>query len=185
MKSELANLDRQLAYKSDQEQRLRGNIKAYQQRIEATPTRESELTDLMRDYGTFQQAYRSLLAKKQDSQIAANLEHRQIGEQFRILDPAHLPAKPFSPIRWRYYGLGILVGLSVGLTLVGFVEYFDRTLRSEDDVLAALNTPVLATIPWIKERSASGHRRISAAALGEAAAVMSLSAAAIVKRILR
>jgi hypothetical protein len=32
-----------------------------------------------------------LLQKKEESQISANLERRQIGEQFKILDPARMP----------------------------------------------------------------------------------------------
>ena len=39
------------------------------------------------------------MAKRLDSQMSVNLERRQIGEQFRILDPARLPEKPYSPNR--------------------------------------------------------------------------------------
>ena len=58
------------------------------------PTRESELVELTRDYSTLQETYASLLQKREDSKLAANLERRQIGEQFRILDPASLPQRP-------------------------------------------------------------------------------------------
>jgi polysaccharide chain length determinant protein (PEP-CTERM system associated) len=175
MKAEIANLDKQIAYKTEQEKKLRDNIGLYQQRIEGTPSRESELTDLMRDYGTFQQAYVNLLSKKQDSQVSANLERRQIGEQFRILDPARLPTRPFSPNRPRYYGMGIIAGIGVGLGLAGLLEYFDRTMRSESDVLTALNVPVLATIPLIKIQR-RGRRRVAAAAGGAAAMFVALVA---------
>ena len=60
------------------------------------PTRESELVELTRDYATLQGLYSSLLAKKEESKIAANLERRQIGEQFKLLDPARLPERPIS-----------------------------------------------------------------------------------------
>ena len=74
-------------------------MKVYQARVESTPTRESELIELTRDYDTLQKTYTSLLGKKEDSKIAANLERRQIGEQFKILDPARMPERPFSPDR--------------------------------------------------------------------------------------
>lgn len=155
IRSELENLEKQIAYKAQKEQELRGNLDIYQRRIEVTPTRESELADLTRDYGTLQTAYRNLLAKKQDSQISANLERRQIGEQFRILDAARLPSRPDSPNRPRYYGLGAAAGLGFGLALAALLEYLDRTMRSESDVRAALHVVVLAAIPVIENPSHS------------------------------
>ena len=161
-KAEIESLDRQIAAKTAEEKRLRGVLAAYQERIEAAPTRESELTELTRDYSTLQQNYQSLLAKKQESQISANLERRQIGEQFKILDPARLPEKPSSPDRPRLYLLGFAVAIAVGLGLAAITEYFDRTLRSEEDVRLVLNFLVLATIPNIQ----SGNRIEAAPADG-------------------
>jgi polysaccharide chain length determinant protein (PEP-CTERM system associated) len=184
MRTELENLDKQITFKTAEEKRLRGVIGQYQQRIEATPTRESELVDLMRDYGTMQGAYQSLLAKKQDSQISTNLERRQIGEQFKILDPARLPTRPFSPNRPRLYLMGIVGGFAFGLTLVALLEYLDRRLRSEEDIRAVLNLPVLATIPWIHETSE--QRRGHVVAISVSAATMILVGAVVIAwRILR
>lgn len=170
-KQELANLDREVGAKTEEEKRLRGVLLEYQQRIEATPTRQSELVDLTRDYGTLQSMYQNLLAKKQESQISANLERRQIGEQFRILDPARLPARPFTPDRPRFYAMGIFAGLGVGLALAGLLEYFDRTMRSEEDVMAALGLPVLASVPLIITAGASRRRIYLAASAAAAGAI--------------
>ena len=73
--------------KQAEEKRLRGLMADYQGRVEATAERESELTSLMRDYDTLRKTYDGLLAKQEDSKVAANLERGQIGEQFRTLDP--------------------------------------------------------------------------------------------------
>ncbi|MEO8681493.1 MAG: GNVR domain-containing protein, partial [Vicinamibacterales bacterium] len=123
-------------------------------RIEAAPAREAELAALMRDYETLQQSYRGLLQKKEESQISANLERRQIGEQFKILDPARLPERPASPDRPRLYLIALIAGLGLGVALAAAVEYFDNTLRSEADVRAALNLAVLATIPQMRSTRA-------------------------------
>ena len=72
---------------------------AIRPRVDAVPTRESELIAITRDYDTLQTLYRSLLAKKEDSKIAENLEQRQVIEQFKIVDPPHQPERPFSPNR--------------------------------------------------------------------------------------
>jgi len=185
MTTELSNLDKQIAFKTAEEKRLRGVVGEYQQRIEATPTRESELVDLMRDYGTMQTQYQGLLAKKQDSQISTNLERRQIGEQFKILDPARLPTRPFSPNRPRMYLMGVVGGLAFGLTLVALLEYLDRRMRSEDDVRIALNLPVLATIPWIHEPSGGRRGRRAMAISASATATFLVGAAVVAWRILR
>jgi polysaccharide chain length determinant protein (PEP-CTERM system associated) len=183
---EIDNIDRQILAKLSDEKRLREELAEYQKRIEAAPTRENELIELTRDYDTLQHLYRDLLSKKEDSQISANLERRQIGEQFKILDPARLPQRPTSPDRPRLYLLGIAAALGVGLGLAAVLEYFDRTMRSEEDVRTALNLLVLATVPVLPglEASKGHHRRVVAVSVTVGAAVV-LSAVAVAWRLLR
>ena len=71
-------------------------------------------------YEILKENYKALLLKRADARISANLERRQIGEQFRILDPARLPEQPIGPNRLRLAAMGALVGLAVGLVLVAF-----------------------------------------------------------------
>jgi polysaccharide chain length determinant protein (PEP-CTERM system associated) len=147
IRNELEALGRQIEQKEQDEARLRGVVDEYQRRVEAAPARESELTELMRDYDTLQHSYTTLLAKKEDAQVSANLERHQVGEQFKILDPARMPEKPFSPNRRALYALSAAVGLGAGLLLAGFMEYRDTSLKTDDDVVGVLKLPVLAMIP--------------------------------------
>jgi polysaccharide chain length determinant protein (PEP-CTERM system associated) len=149
MLSERTNLDREIVAKTADEKRLRAMMADYQRRIEAGPTRESDLSELNRDYETLQSIYKSLLGKKEDSKVAANLERRQIGEQFKILDPARLPEKPASPDRRRMNMMGLVAAIGLGFALAAFVEYEDESLRTEEDIRCALGIPVLATIPLV------------------------------------
>ena len=163
LRAELEQLDRQIAAKQEEEKRLRAVAAGYQQRIDASPTRESEMAELTRDYTTLQTMYTTLLSKKEDSKIAANLERRQIGEQFKLLDPARLPEKPFSPDRHRLNMMGIAAGLAIGLALVAFIEYRDTSFTSDDDVTLALALPVLAVVPLMqsdRERRSVRRRRV-------------------------
>jgi polysaccharide chain length determinant protein (PEP-CTERM system associated) len=170
-RAELENIDRQIQSKSAEESRLRGLVGMYQARIESTPIREAELAALTRDYETLQQSYRSLLQKKEESQISANLERRQIGEQFKILDPARMPEKPASPDRARLYLIAMLAAVAVGLGLAALAEFFDKSLRNEADVRAALNLVVLATVPVMRD-SATSRWRFRRAAVSVLAAVV-------------
>jgi polysaccharide chain length determinant protein (PEP-CTERM system associated) len=144
---ELESLDRQIASKQQQEQQLRSTAASYQARIEMVPARETELAELTRDYDTLQKVYADLLAKNQESKVAANLERRQIGEQFKLLDPARLPQRPISPNRPLIDLMGALIGLGLGVGLAAFQEYRDNSFRTEDEVGAVIGLPVLAKIP--------------------------------------
>ena len=184
LQNEIQNVDRQITYKEGEERRLRTVIATYQARVESAPRRESELIELTRDYTTLQQLYTSLLAKREDSKIAANLERRQAGEQFRVLDPARIPERPFSPNRTRMNLMGAIAGLALGLSLVALLEYRDTTLRTDDDVVSTVNLPVLAVIPLlvtsIDERMQKRRRWLAVAA---AAAAMVIGTAVVVWKV--
>jgi polysaccharide chain length determinant protein (PEP-CTERM system associated) len=174
LRAELAQLDRQIASKQGEEQRLRGVASGYQQRVDVAPTRESEMTELNRDYATLQTVYTGLLAKKEDSKMAANMERRQGGEQFKLLDAARVPEKPVSPDRPMWNLFGLVGGLTVGLGLVALFEYRDGTLRTDDEVTSVLSLPVLAVVPLmrsdVERRRALRNRVIMGVGLGTAVA---------------
>jgi polysaccharide chain length determinant protein (PEP-CTERM system associated) len=160
-KADLDLLDHQLAANQAEESKLKQRMSDYQAKVEVLPTRESELVELTRDYSTLQLAYTSLLSKREDSKIAANLERRQIGEQFRILDPASLPEKPYN--RTQRLGIiasGGIAGLVLALALVVFLEVRDCSFKVETDVLAALALPVLAVVPAMPTASERRARRL-------------------------
>ena len=137
----------------------------------------------MRDYTTLQTTYQSLLQKREDSQIAANLERRNIGEQFRVLDPARVPERPFSPNRLLINLGSAGAGLALGLVLIGFLEYRDSSLRLEGDVERLLNLPVLALVPLmmsnVEQRRARRLRAVRIAGLA-CMAVLLVSTLAVV-----
>src|SRR5262249_4555113 len=132
LRGQLQMLDRQIGAQQNDEKRLRTQIGSYQSRVEAAPTRESEMTELTRDYQTLQEMYKSLFSKKEESTIAANLERRQIGEQFKLLDPARVAEKPFSPNRPQLTLIGMAAGLAVGVLLVALLEYRDKSFKTDE-----------------------------------------------------
>ncbi|MFN8060105.1 MAG: XrtA system polysaccharide chain length determinant [Vicinamibacterales bacterium] len=159
LKAELLNVDRQIAAKQAEETRIKDTIANYQSRVESVPGLQSELTELMRDYDTLQDQYKGLLRKNEESRIAANLERRSGGEQFRILDPARVPERPFSPNRSFIALCGLLAGLGLAIGLAGSLEFRDRSLRSDQDVMMVLALPVLASIPIITTNAERRRRR--------------------------
>ena len=110
-RAEIDSLERQIAFKEAEEKRLRDTLATYQRRIEEIPGVESEWIALTRDYDTQQAAYKNLLAKSEQSKVAVELERRQIGEQFRVLDPARPPVRPTGVNRLQVNAIGSRAGL--------------------------------------------------------------------------
>jgi polysaccharide chain length determinant protein (PEP-CTERM system associated) len=165
LQAELSVVDFQLSSNRTEAARLQSVIAGYQSKIDVVPTRESELVELTRDYGTMQAAYTNLLVKREESMLAANLERRQIGEQFKLLDTASTPERPYNQMqRLGVMASGAAAGLLLGLLAVAFLEWRDRSFRSEEEVLKSLSVPVLALIPVMSsdtERRATKMRRLA------------------------
>jgi polysaccharide chain length determinant protein (PEP-CTERM system associated) len=159
LKAEIQTLDLQLADKESRRRDFQTQIADYETRIAAVPARESELASLTRDYETLQRMYTDLLAKREQSKVAANLERRQIGEQFNVLDPARLPERPFSPNRPLLLLAGMAAGLAFGVGLAGLLEFRDTTLRSDADIRATIALPLLGELPVIQTLSERRRRR--------------------------
>jgi polysaccharide chain length determinant protein (PEP-CTERM system associated) len=149
IQAELDNVDRQIAAKEEDAAHLHKQIDEYQRRVDAAPMRETEMTELMRDYKTLQDVYVGLLEKKEASKLSANLERAQAGEQFKILDPARVPERPYSPDHFRTTSIGAVAGLGFGLALALLLEMRDSTIRREDDIVRLLALPVIAVVPMM------------------------------------
>ncbi len=161
LRFQLDDIDRQLMGHEDEAARLQSELASYQARIEAAPSRETELVELTRDYNTLQEIYSSLLEKQEDSKLAANLERRQIGEQFRILDPASFPERPDNQRQRLIMTYSAAAGgLVLGFLLVVFFELIDSSFKLESDVLRTLNLPVLALVPVMASERAVRARRL-------------------------
>jgi polysaccharide chain length determinant protein (PEP-CTERM system associated) len=135
----------------EEEKNLKDQSNLYQRRIEETPRREQELVLLTRDYDLLKSNYQSLLDKRIQAQMAENLERKQKGEQFKILDPARLPEKPIKPNRNKILLIGALGGVVLGLGLTWFRESLDQSFRTVSELEDDLGISVLATIPNLKE----------------------------------
>lgn len=159
MRAEIESLDRQLSFKEKEERRLRDEITEYRRRIEAVPGVESEWVSLTRDYETQQSAYKDLLSKSGAAKVAVDLEQQQIGEHFRIVDPAGVPVHPLKSMRGRINTIGLGLGLAIALGITALLEFRDASFRSDADVLEVLSLPVLASVPRIETTDEARRRR--------------------------
>jgi uncharacterized protein involved in exopolysaccharide biosynthesis len=121
-----------------------------QGKLQLTPAIAQEYKALTRDYQTALNIYNDLLKKQNDSEMATDLERRQQGEQFRVLDPPSLPQRPTYPNRPVFGFGGFIGGLAFGLAIVFALEAQDTTFRTERDVERILKLPALAMIPLLQ-----------------------------------
>jgi uncharacterized protein involved in exopolysaccharide biosynthesis len=112
------------------------------------------MLNLARDYQNTKETYQSLLMKNQEAQQAENLERRQKGEQFKVIDPARIPEKPFSPNIPRNLLFGVLLGMGLGFGIAFFREQMDRSFKDAEDLETTLGFKVLANIPKIEKKAA-------------------------------
>ena len=126
-------------------------------RVEKSPRREQEMVSLTRDYENLKRSYDDLLRKKLDAEMGQNLEVRQKGEKFTILDPANLPREPFSPNRPVVFGIAFVVAFMVGFGGAIGQEVVMPTLRGKRDFHQFFNIPVLASIPVINDAEYERH----------------------------
>jgi polysaccharide chain length determinant protein (PEP-CTERM system associated) len=150
-KSQLTDIQAEIRRFKGELVSLMEEMAIYQKRIEDTPKKEQEMVNLNRDYDLLKGQYQSLMDKKYQAQMAENLERKQQGEQFIILDPARLPEKPSKPHRNGLLAIGALLGLGIGLGLAWFRESMDRSFYEVSDVETYLKLPVVATILNLKE----------------------------------
>ncbi|GAG49985.1 unnamed protein product, partial [marine sediment metagenome] len=116
---------------------------------------------LKRDYNNIHNSYSSLLNRKLEAEIAVNLEKKQKGEQFRIIDPARLPRKPISPDLIRLFMIILAVGLGVGAGLIFVLEFLDSSLKDHDKFEDDLGLAVLATIPKVYQKKDYRLKRLN------------------------
>ena len=154
MEGQLAATDLEIKRLNDEVVRTKAKIGEYQSRIENSPVRELAMANLTRDYQNIKDTYQSLTRKSQEAQQAENLERRQKGEQFKVIDPARIPEKPFSPNIPRNLLFGALLGMGLGFGMAFFREQMDRSFKDAEDLETTLGFKVLANIPKIEKKAA-------------------------------
>ena len=174
LQSQLKQLEVEIAKRRQEQQRLSKQIASYHAKLEAIPVREQQIVELVRDYEMSKAHYGQLLDKQLSAATATQLEIRQKGEKFSILDPAQPAERPSSPKRAIINAGGALAGLGLGLLLALITEFMGMSITSPDQI-AETGIPVLEVIPVIQtfaDRTVQRRRTILATAFTVALTVL-------------
>lgn len=159
LRAQLRALDQGIAQKRRDQASLTAQIRGYQGRISSTPAVQEQYKKITRDHQTAQQFYDDLLNRMNQAKMGTDLEKRQQGENFRVMDEPNLPDKPTFPNRIAFAAGGFAFGLALGLLIAAFLEYRDTAVRSERDIWAFTNLPTLAVIGFTGDMEAPATKR--------------------------
>jgi len=149
LKAQLRSAQQALEDAKAEQLRIGQQVRTYEARMESTPQVEAEYKQITRDHQTALDFYNSLLKKLNDSSMATELEQRQQGQKFRVMDSPNLPQAPVFPKRALFAGGGFVGGIALGLMLAAWFEYRNTSLRSERDVWAFTHLATLAVVSHI------------------------------------
>jgi hypothetical protein len=157
-------------------ERLQENQYIIQNRIDATPRVAEQLEALEREYAQLHLSLNDFSQRRTEAMVQANLERRQLGEKFRILEAAFPPIEVSWPNRWVMIPMGLVVGLALGLGLAVVLEVVDSSFHSESEVQSVLDVPVLASIPNIEfDFDLAQHKRDARRSVGLAALAVAVT----------
>jgi len=164
---------RAVAARADIE-RMRERVTGLEARIAKTAAVSEQLDSLDRRYENLSRSYQDFSSRLQQASVQAQLERRQLGEKFRILEPAEPAVEPSSPNRILILVLGAILGLALGGGIGLVSELTDSSMHTSMELQNALGIPVLVSVPRIMLESdrVARSRRVFREALAAAAVVL-------------
>ena len=136
----------------ERNKKLQSDIAAYQDRVNTTPIRAIELSKITRNYDITLKKFQELLSKEFDSQLSENMERKQKGEQFQVVDPAGLPQIPVAPNRVRILLVGLALALAAAVGAAFLIENLDNSVKGNQDLEGYTDSPLLAVLPVVPSR---------------------------------
>ncbi len=127
-----------------------GQAALRQQRLDAIEHESEMLT----------QEILSLETRLQQTGLVADMERRDTGQQFRLIDSASLPVSPSSPNRIKINLGGAAAGIALGLALAFLMDSKARTFYTEQQLSEQFGVPLTIGLPMLFTlRETRGIRR--------------------------
>ncbi|WP_077037339.1 chain length determinant protein EpsF [Pelomonas sp. KK5] len=122
---------------------LRASLDAQRTKIQQMKTLRDESSVLVRDAENAQRAYDIVLQRLNQ----ASLESQATQSNLSVLTSAVPPTTNSSPKVFLNAIVAVFVGVLLAIGVALALEFFDRRVRSADDVLSAIGVPVLGSVP--------------------------------------
>lgn len=149
--AEMHSTDREIQALSAERTTVQKRMGQYEAMMSKIPKVAEQFASLRRKYEFAQSTYNDLRTKADEARRSQQMEERQKGEQFEIVDKAVIPAQPRHPRKHELVLAGLIAGLGLGFALSFARTFFDPTFRARSDLAAAVPLPVLSSIPKLEE----------------------------------
>ena len=148
LKTELDKLAISISSLEEEKERLESQSRDTFEKLQAMPEVAREYNEFDMDYRSAKAHYYEIMQKLLAARVSQGMEDEQMGESFKVVEPAFLPEKPYKPNRLAIILMGCLMGLGAGVGLTFLKENADRTVLDSAlmekisglQVLAAIST---------------------------------------------
>jgi uncharacterized protein involved in exopolysaccharide biosynthesis len=121
---------------------------------------EYEYKQISRGIEDEREIYSMLLKQREEARLSlAKLEK---GVKIKVISPAVVPNAPVKPKKILNIVLALFLGLLGGLGLAFFIEYFDHTINTPDDVEKYVGINALGSIPELKNNVSTNGKGVQA-----------------------
>ncbi len=122
-------------------------IRQYEQWVAAAPIREAEWSALTREYGEVKRHYDFLVSQNLQAGSALNLELKQKGSQFKIVDAAQTPMKPVKPDFLKIMAMALLAGCGLGGGAAIGLGFLDTSFKEPTKLAQTFGLEVICSVP--------------------------------------
>ncbi len=165
LKTQLNAIDTQIASQERRQGELRTKLDNLEQRVTQTPQVEREYKDLTRDLDLAKTKYDELLKAQMDSELTGAAIASGRSDELRLIQAPVVAAKATKPKRLVIAGIGLMLAMLLGLTVVVIAESLDQSVRGSRDVRRVLEIAPLGVIPEIHDAATARRQRWRMAAL--------------------
>jgi protein tyrosine kinase modulator len=130
-------------------ERLRNLSDELQAQLEATPAVAEQLDALNREYEHLFNTFQDFSNRQNEATVQAQLERKQLGEQFKVLEQAFEAPEPSAPNRLLILVVGFLFAVMTGGAVGILREALDTSPHDARQLQTRVQLPVLASIPAI------------------------------------
>ncbi len=156
-------------------------LQTYAQDLTSMPAEEFHQSRLREELQSAENLYQTWLEQANSTQIAKAVQSADVGNPITLLESARVPLAPFKPDKQKVLVLAVVMGIVLGMAAAVAAEYFDLTLKSPEEIEAALGVPILGTVPRMQAALLIDHearRRLRLRVIIAGIAVTTVAAAA-------
>jgi uncharacterized protein involved in exopolysaccharide biosynthesis len=124
-------------------------LNAAKQEVQDLSEKEVQYGVLARDAASNQQLYDLMLKRSKEAGLSGESGVTNV----QVVEEAILPKVPVAPRKARNILIAAVAGLIVGVGLAFFLEYYDTSIRTPEEVERYLGLPTLGVVPLFESRT--------------------------------